>query len=54
MWSVVLLILNCVVSPGTQVIEQLIENGGNVNIFDRSGITPLHYSGIPCTHKRLN
>ena len=29
-----------------QVIEQLIEKGGDVNVFDRSGITPLHYSGL--------
>lgn len=28
----------------TQVIEQLIEKKANVNVFDRSGITPLHYA----------
>jgi len=30
----------------TQVLQQLMENGASVNVFDRSGITPLHYAGL--------
>ena len=30
----------------TQVIQQLMENGASVNVFDRSGITPLYYAGL--------